>query len=232
MVQHKVRVLLVDDDVQLAWVIKKNLEDEGYKVVYCCDGEMAWRKFQRETFDICLLDIAMPKKDGLALTQEIRKRNMIIPILFLTSRTLEEDRLEGFKIGGDDYITKPFSMRELLLRMKVFLRRNVTWRSDNVASHTIGKLTFKYELLEVVDDQQQKIGVLTPRETMLLKYLVENANKILKRSDILLNIWGKEDFFSRRSMDVFITKLRKHLRADPNIHLETLHNVGFRLNVP
>lgn len=226
------KILLVDDDYQFGGVVKKHLESKGFDVVLCFDGEIAWKKFQKEDFDLILLDVMMPKKDGFTLAQEIRKKNGLIPILFITSRKLDEDRLEGFRLGGDDYITKPFSIDELVARIKVFLKRTLTRPHNEQNEFTLGKLTFNAESLQVKDENGTRIGVITPRELALIRYFKENANQILKREEILLNVWGKEGFFSGRSMDVFITRMRKHFRADPQIQLETLHNVGFRLNLP
>jgi two-component system response regulator VicR len=229
---HVAQILLVDDDFHFGGVVKKHLENHGYSVVHCYDGDIAWKKFQKEEFDICLLDIMMPKKDGFSLAQDIRKKNGLVPILFITSRKLDEDRLEGFRIGGDDYITKPFSMNELLFRIKVFLRRSLPREENDYAEFTLGKLTFNSDYLHVKNEHGEIIGAITPREVQLIRYFKENANMILKREDILLKVWGKDSFFSGRSMDVFITRMRKHFKADPQIELETLHNVGFRLNIP
>ncbi|KAA2240627.1 response regulator transcription factor [Chitinophaga agrisoli] len=226
------QILLVDDDYHFGGVVKKHLEGEGFEVVHCFDGEIAWKKFQKEAFDLILLDVMMPKKDGFTLAQEIRKKNGLIPILFITSRKLDEDRLEGFRIGGDDYITKPFSFEELVARIRVFLKRSLPRQYNESSEFTLGKLTFNAEFLNVKNEEGSVIGTITPRELALIRYFRENANQILKREEILLNVWGKDGFFSGRSMDVFVTRMRKHFRADPQIQLETLHNVGFRLNIP
>lgn len=226
------QILLVDDDYHFGGVVKKYLESKGYAVVHCYDGEIAWKKFQKEEFDICLLDIMMPKKDGFSLAQDIRKKNGLVPILFLTSRKLDEDRLEGFRLGGDDYITKPFSMDELIARIKVFLKRSLPREASGSTEFTLGKLTFNADYLHVKNEKGEIIGAITPREVQLIRYFKDNSNMILKREDILLKVWGKDSFFSGRSMDVFITRMRKHFKADPQIELETLHNVGFRLNIP
>ncbi|GAA0524371.1 response regulator transcription factor [Chitinophaga japonensis] len=229
---RKTKILLVDDDYYFGGVVKKQLEAKGYDVVLCFDGEIAWKRFQKEDFDIILLDVMMPKKDGFTLAQEIRRKNGLIPILFITSRKLDEDRLEGFRQGGDDYITKPFSMAELEARIRVFLKRTLPRQHDNKNEFKLGKLTFSAEYLHVKDANGTIIGAITPREVQLIRYFKDNANQILKREEILLNVWGKDGFFSGRSMDVFITRMRKHFKADPQIQLETLHNVGFRLNIP
>lgn len=229
---RKTQILLVDDDYHFGGIVKKHLESEGFDVVHCFDGEIAWKRFQKDDFDIILLDVMMPKKDGFTLAQDIRRKNGLIPILFITSRKLDEDRLEGFRIGGDDYITKPFSMQELVARIRVFLKRTLPRAHNEKREFTLGKLTFNVEYLNVKDENGKVIGEITPREVELIRYFKENANQILKREEILLNVWGKDGFFSGRSMDVFITRMRKHFKADPQIQLETLHNVGFRLNIP
>lgn len=227
-----VQILLAEDDFHYGNIIRKHLEAAGYKVTHCFDGEVAWKKFQKDDFDLCILDVVMPKKDGFALAQEIRKRNGMVPILFVSSRQMDEDRLEGFRSGGDDYITKPFSMRELLMRIKVFLRRTLPKDLPGDGIYRIGKLMFNYEEQELSCEGVKPIASLTKREAKVLKYLVENRNKLVKRDEILLKVWGNSSFFSSRSMDVFIARLRKHFKKEPGIELETLHNIGIRLNIP
>ncbi|PWT94730.1 MAG: DNA-binding response regulator [Bacteroidetes bacterium] len=226
----KAKVLLAEDDLSLGYVIKDNLEEEGYQVVLCPDGEQALQQFQRDNFDICLLDVMMPNKDGFTVARKIRQKTDLMPILFLTAKSLEEDKLKGFQTGADDYITKPFSMKELLMRMEVFLRRTKKLRSDDMKEYKIGNLRFSYTDLKIYNGSTS--SNLTQKEADLLKFLCEHRNHILKREEVLLNVWGKDDYFLGRSMDVFITKLRKHFKADPGINLETIHGVGFRFNVP
>lgn len=228
--QIKTKVLLAEDDSALAFVIKDNLEEAGYDISWCNDGEMAWQQFQRNNFDICLLDIMMPIKDGFAVARKIRQKNDMVPILFLTAKSMEQDRLEGFKSGADDYITKPFSMKELLLRMEVFLRRTKKMHSQKLVEYKLGSLTFSFTELRLWS-KNHSVQV-TQREADLLKFLCDHGNKILKREEVLLHVWGKDDYFLGRSMDVFITKLRKHFKEAPEIQLETIHGVGFRLNHP
>lgn len=231
----KARILLVEDDQNVGAVTKKRLEEAGYDVVHSTDGQMAWEQFQLRTFDICLLDVVMPKKDGFTLAEQIRRKNDFIPILFLTSKAMDEDKIKGFKTGADDYITKPFSMQELLLRIEVFLKRTksaVNNTTEKRTQYNIGKLTFDYNDLILREKNGEVSSTLTQKEADLLKYLCDNANKTLKREEILFHVWGKDDYFLGRSMDVFITKLRKHFRTDPAVKLETLHGVGFRFNVP
>ncbi|WP_462249036.1 response regulator transcription factor [Ferruginibacter sp.] len=225
----KAKVLLAEDDLSLSFVIKDNLQDAGFEVTHCADGEAAWQKFQKKDFDICLLDVNMPERDGFSLAKKIRQQSDIVPIIFLTAKSLEEDKIKGFKTGADDYITKPFSMKELVMRMDVFLRRTKKLQSDGVEEYKLGTLRFAYNELKIYGDTVTTS--LTQREADLLKFFVLHINKILKREELLLNVWGKDDYFLGRSMDVFITKLRKYLKPDPAIALETIHGVGFRLQI-
>lgn len=223
----KAKVLLAEDDLSLSFVIKDNLQDAGYEVTHCADGEAAWQQFQKKGFDICLLDVNMPVRDGFSLAKKIRQLSDVVPVLFITAKSLEEDKIKGFETGADDYITKPFSMQELLLRMDVFLRRTKKLQSDAAEEFKLGQLKFIYHDLKII--AADSTSSLTQKEADLLKFFAQHANKILKREEVLLNVWGKDDYFLGRSMDVFITKLRKHLKADPSITLETIHGVGFRL---
>jgi len=226
----KGKILLAEDDTSLGFVIKDSLEIEGYEVVHCADGQSAIDRFNKSEFDLCLLDVMMPNKDGFTVAKKIRQQSDLVPILFLTAKSLEEDKLKGFHTGADDYITKPFSMQELLLRMDVFLRRSKKLVSETSEEFTIGKLRFSYTDLKLY---AQGISFdLTQKEADLLRFLCQHNNKILKRDEILLNVWGKDDYFLGRSMDVFMTKLRKYFKIDPNIILETIHGVGFRFNIP
>ncbi|WP_224016251.1 response regulator transcription factor [Ferruginibacter albus] len=226
---NKGKVLLAEDDDALAFVIKDSLSDEGFDVIHVADGELAWQQFQKNNFDICLLDVNMPIRDGFALAKKIRQHSDIIPILFITAKSLEEDKIKGFQTGADDYITKPFSMQELILRMEVFLRRTKKLMADVKEEYQIGKLRFSYNELKIYSTSE--VITLTQREAELTKFFASHPNKILKREEVLLNVWGKDDYFLGRSMDVFITKLRKYFKADPSVILETIHGVGFRLNV-
>jgi DNA-binding response OmpR family regulator len=228
--KKKAHILLVEDDINLGFVIRDNLEESGYEVTHCPEGEIAWQYFLKRNFDLVLLDVMMPQKDGFTLARQIRERNEIIPLLFLTAKSMEEDKVNGFRIGADDYITKPFSMRELLFRIEVFLRRTKSLNADKNMVYSIGSLQFSYAELKISDAGGHSSN-LTQREADLLKFLCENANKVLKREEILLHVWGKDDYFLGRSMDVFITKLRKHVKGDPKVDIETIHGVGFKLNL-
>jgi DNA-binding response OmpR family regulator len=225
----KANILYVEDDSSLSFVIKDNLEENGYTVVHSTDGESAWQQFMKHTFDLCLLDVMLPKKDGFALATQIRKKNALIPIIMLTAKNMDEDKIHGFKTGVDDYITKPFNMQELLLRMEVFLKRTKIDANVFPSEVTIGSIVFHYEELEL--KTLEGIIQLTQKEADLLKYFCLHVNQTLKREDILLSVWGKDDYFLGRSMDVFITKLRKHLKADPSIEIQTIHGKGFKFLV-
>jgi DNA-binding response OmpR family regulator len=228
MVTKKAKVLLAEDDLSLGYVIKDNLQDAGYEVVLCPDGQTAIEKFDKTQYDICLLDVMMPNKDGFTVARKIRQLSDMVPILFLTAKSMEEDKIKGFLTGADDYITKPFSMQELLLRMDVFIRRTRKLHADSVQEFSIGEMKFSYTDLKL--HTANDTFTLTQKEADLLKFLCEHANHILKRDEVLLNVWGKDDYFLGRSMDVFMTKLRKYFKADPTIILETIHGVGFRFN--
>ncbi|MDR3712567.1 MAG: response regulator transcription factor [Puia sp.] len=226
----KAKVLLAEDDLSLGYVIKDNLSDEGYDVILCPDGQTAIDKFDKNEFDICLLDVMMPNKDGFAVAKKIRQQSDMVPIIFLTAKSMEEDKIKGFQSGADDYITKPFSIQELIMRIEVFLRRTRKMHSEKTLSYKIGNLQFSYTDLKLVIEKE--VFNLTQKEADLLKFLCEHSNRILKREEVLLNVWGKDDYFLGRSMDVFITKLRKYFKADPDVNLETIHGVGFRFNTP
>src|SRR5690606_17586979 len=171
---------------------------------------ICFKDFMRNNYDICLFDVMLPKKDGFTVAQQVRKKNEVIPIIMLTAKAMDEDKIAGFKSGADDYITKPFNMEELLLRIEVHLKRTKKNEDDGPKTWQIGSLVFDYANLTLNSKDENK--TLTQKEADLLKYLVSNANQLLKREDILINVWGKEDYFLGRSMDVFITKLRKHLK--------------------
>ena len=227
----KARILLVEDDYNFGSVVKKKLEETGYDVTFCSDGEIAWRTFQKSQFDLCLLDIVMPKKNGYELAHQIRLKNDLVPIMFLTSKSQDEDIIRGFKNGADDYLAKPFSMQELMYRMEVWLKRSRKLSADKKAVFKIGKVTFDYPELSITNSKGRTIAV-TQKEADLMKFLLENANKTLKREEILYHVWGKDDYFLGRSMDVFITKVRKHIAGIEGAELITLHGIGFKFVVP
>lgn len=229
--EKKIRVLLAEDDLTLAFVIKDNLEDKGYDVTHCPDGQAAIDSFSRNnSFDIVLLDVMMPLKDGFSVATKIRHQSEQVPILFLSAKSMEEDKIKGFESGADDYITKPFSMKELFLRMEVFLRRTRKIQGQENVSFQIGIFRFSFNELKIYQDTT--IQNLTQKEADLLRFFCEHPNVVLKREEVLLYVWGKDDYFLGRSMDVFVTKLRRYLKADPTILLETIHGVGYRFNIP
>jgi DNA-binding response OmpR family regulator len=225
----KSKVLMAEDDESLGFLIKDNLQEAGYDVDWCLDGEVALKTFQNNKYDIVLLDVMMPNKDGFETAKKIRAMSDIVPILFLTAKSMEEDKLKGFKLGGDDYITKPFSIKELLARVEVFLRRTKKLENSATKEYQIGKLRFVFNDLKIYNGEA--ISGVTQKEAELLRFFCEHPNQILKREEVLLNVWGKDDYFLGRSMDVFITKLRKHFKADPTLLLETIHGIGFRFNI-
>jgi DNA-binding response OmpR family regulator len=223
------RLLLAEDDRNLGNILKNYLEAKGYATTLCVNGQEAVETFARKEFDFCILDIMMPVKDGFAVATEIRAVNKKIPILFLTAKTLQEDKLKGFEIGADDYITKPFSMEELILRLQAILRRTdepaKTAASENV--YTIGIYTFDYNRQTLISrNKEQK---LTSKEAGLLRLLCTHANEVLDRSTALNEIWNDDSYFNARSMDVYIVKLRKYLKDDPRVELLNVHGVGFKL---
>ncbi len=222
------KILYVEDDDVLGFITKDNLELNGYKVNLCVDGESAIKTFKKEQFDLCIIDVMLPKVDGFSVAKTIRSKNSEIPILFLTAKSLKEDRIQGLEIGADDYITKPFSIEELILKIKVFLRRKYIAGSNQLPILNIGKFTLEYDNLRfVAPDGNSK---MTKKEADLLKMLIENKNKIVERGAILQRLWGENDYFMGRSMDVFISRLRKLLKSDESIDIENIHGVGFRLN--
>lgn len=226
MAEAKAKILLVEDDPTLGFVVKDNLEVNGYEVIHASDGESGWQLYMKYNFDMCVLDVMLPKRDGIWLATQIRKKNETVPILLLTAKSMDEDKIAGFKSGVDDYITKPFNMQELLLRIEVFLKRTRRKEEDAPEEFKLGNLNFNYRDLILYNDEQRQ--QLTQREADLLRYLALNPNRVLKREEILMNVWGKEDYFLGRSMDVFITKIRKHLKEQAGVELQTIHGIGFK----
>lgn len=223
-------ILYVEDDEALSFVTMDNLEDAGYNIHHCENGVEALNEFNKHHFDLCILDIMLPKMDGFTLAEKIREKNKHIPILFLSAKSLNEDKIMGFKLGGDDYITKPYSIEELKLKIKVFLKRSKIINDKKIKkNYKLGSYTFKYKELSLIIDEDFR--TLTQREADLLLFFAQNSNKILERSEILLEIWGKDDYFLGRSLDVFISRLRKYLNEDVRVELENIHGVGFRLNI-
>jgi DNA-binding response OmpR family regulator len=230
MAANKAVILYAEDDNSLAYMVKDALEEEGYKVVHCADGQTAIDTFDKDKFDICLLDIMMPCKDGYSVAKKIRQQSDVIPVLFLSTKTLEEDRLKGYDTGADDYIAKPFSMPEILKKIEVFLRRTKKLQADTTTILNMGSITFSPADLKVITPKEH--FSITAKEKELLMFLYQHKNKVLKREEILINVWGKDDFFLGRSMDVYIARLRKYLKADTAVTIETIHGIGFRFTIP
>ena len=231
MVQNKPKILYVEDDIYLSYVTKDNLELKGYDITFCKDGKNAFEAFSNNKFDLCILDVMLPEMDGFTLAQKIRKSDKDIPIIFLSAKSLKEDRITGFTVGGDDYITKPFSIEELVLKIEVFLKRSKISTGNEIQSSVqkIGDYFFdsKNLLLKYKDETKR----LTSREADLLKFFVLYANKVLKKEDILNEVWGDDSYFNSRSLDVFISKLRKYLKKDSNIRINNIHGIGFILTI-
>ena len=227
---EKLKILLCEDDENLGMLLREYLQAKGYVTELCADGEAGYKAFLKSKFDICVLDVMMPKKDGFTLAQEIRTSNVDVPIIFLTAKTLKEDILEGFKIGADDYITKPFSMEELVFRIEAIMRRTKGKKSKESTLYHIGQFTFDTQKqLLCIGDEQRK---LTTKENELLALLCSHANEILQRDFALKTIWIDDNYFNARSMDVYITKLRKHLKDDPQIEIIHIHGKGYKLITP
>jgi DNA-binding response OmpR family regulator len=223
------RILLVEDDPSLGFVIKDNLSLKGYDVTLCTDGEAAENTFNTSTFQLCIFDVMLPKKDGFSLAKYVRSKNKNIPILFLTAKAMMEDKLTGFQTGADDYITKPFSLEELLCRIEVFLRRSSEELPTQLKKFHVGSYEFDYTTLTLRNPASEK--TLTQKEAEVLQLLYYNRHRVLKREEILKEVWGDDDYFMGRSMDVFISKLRKYLKEDPAVQIVNYHGVGFRLEV-
>ena len=227
---EKLKILLCEDDENLGMLLREYLQAKGFSTELCADGELGYKAFLKTKFDICVLDVMMPKKDGFTLAKEIRNSNQDIPIIFLTAKTLKEDILEGFKIGADDYITKPFSMEELVFRIEAIIRRTKGKKNKESTVYRIGQFTFDTQKqLLCLGDEQRK---LTTKENELLALLCSHANEILQRDFALKTIWIDDNYFNARSMDVYITKLRKHLKDDPQIEIINIHGKGYKLITP
>lgn len=227
---ESLKVLLCEDDENLGMLLREYLQAKGFTTTLCGDGEEGFKEFNKVKYDICVLDVMMPKKDGFTLAKEIRQSNAEVPIIFLTAKTLKDDILEGFKIGADDYITKPFSMEELVLRIEAILRRVNGKKSKESTQYQIGQFLFDTQKqLLIIGDKHTK---LTTKENELLSLLCSHQNEILQRDFALKSIWIDDNYFNARSMDVYITKLRKHLKDDPQIEIINIHGKGYKLITP
>lgn len=227
---QQTKILLCEDDENLGMLLREYLQAKGLNVDLMPDGEAGLKAFAKDKYDLCVLDVMMPKKDGFTLAQDIRNLNADMPIIFLTAKTMKEDILEGFKLGADDYISKPFSMEELMFRMEAILRRVKGKKAKEVSVYNIGRFAF--------DTQKQMLSIdgkdtkLTTKESELLTLLAANANNILERNYALKTIWIDDNYFNARSMDVYITKLRKHLKEDPTVGIINIHGKGYKLITP
>lgn len=226
MTDQEIKILLVEDDLNLGFVIQDNLKQAGYKVHLSQDGKEGLNAFNESDYHLCLFDVMLPKKDGFSLAEDVRKINPEMPIIFLTAKSQTEDKIKGFKAGADDYITKPFSMDELLLRIGALLKRSGGMlKSKDV--HQIGKYQFNVQNYTLDYEGQSK--KLTKKEAEILKILSEQKGKVVERELILNMVWGDDSYFNGRSLDVFITKLRKYLKEDETIAIKNIHGVGFSL---
>ncbi|WP_338769299.1 response regulator transcription factor [Bernardetia sp. ABR2-2B] len=226
------KILFVEDDPTLGFVVKDHLTLEGYIIEWIKDGQTAFETFEKEenNFDLCIFDVMLPKLDGFELAQKVRAKNKQIPILFLTAKSLQEDRLHALRIGADDYLTKPFSIEELVLKIEVFLRRSVISQTDNSknSSIKIGNYIFDIKNMSLLSPSQKKHS-LTSREAELLELFCKNKEQVLRREFILTELWGDDDYFLGRSLDVFISRLRKYLKEDSNVKIENIPRVGFKI---
>lgn len=229
------KILLVEDDQNFGDVLRSYLEMHDYDVTLATDGVQGFESYKNGVFDLCIFDVMMPRKDGFTLAKEIRERDADMPIIFLTAKTLKDDVLQGFKIGADDYITKPFNSEELLYRIQAVLKRSKSKGvdlDDDIREFTIGKFHFNYSLRILTynpgepDEAKEK---LSPKEAQLLRMFAQFRNDVLPRSEALTKIWGEDNYFTARSMDVFVTKLRKYLKKDENIEIVNIHGNGFQL---
>lgn len=227
----KINILLAEDDSSLGFMIADQLKSDGYQVTLCNDGSEAYKKFNDGTFHLCIFDVMMPKKDGFSLAKDIRKINADIPILFLSAKSMIEDKIEGFKSGGDDYLTKPFGVEELQLRVKALLKRVNIQVDVNVenAIYILNSFSFDSENYTLKSSNFNKS--LTKKEAQILKVLLKFKNQVVPRETVLNAVWGQDDYFVGRSLDVFITKLRKYFQEDESIQILNIHGVGFKLEI-
>ncbi len=226
----KAHLLYVEDDESLSFVTRDNLELQGYQITHCADGQQALDLIGVQDFDLCILDVMLPEVDGFTLAKKIREFSAEVPIIFLTAKSLKEDKIYGLKLGADDYLTKPFSIEELILKVEVFLRRS-KFVQHQAPTHLyrLGKFEFNYKNLTLAVGEESR--TLTQKEADLLRYFIDHSNEVLKRNTILKSVWGDDDYFLGRSLDVFISRLRKYLKAEESVAIENIHGVGFRLKV-
>lgn len=228
---HRGKILLVEDDPNLGFVVKDNLIEAGFDVDLKKDGVSGFQGFFKNKYDVALLDVMLPKKDGIALAKDIRKVSEDTPIIFLTAKSLPVDKIEGFRAGADDYITKPFDMEELILRIEAILKRSKAFNKSflNKDSFELGLMKFNYKNHELIEGDNSRS--LTKKEAELLRLLCIHEGEVLERAVALDLVWGNDDYFLGRSMDVFISKLRKYLSFDPHVQIVNVHGIGFKLIV-
>ncbi|MCH2033202.1 MAG: response regulator transcription factor [Tenacibaculum sp.] len=228
---EKYQILLAEDDPDFGNLLQQYLQMSGYTVTWVKDGVEALELFSRSTFDICVLDVMMPKKDGFTLAEDIININPEVPFVFLTARKLKQDKIKGLKLGADDYIVKPFDADELVLRLKNIIKRSTNSVKPTIKEESIeiGAYTFNQRRLELL--YKEETQQLTEKEANLIKFLVEHKNQMLKREEILKEVWGNEDYFSGRSMDVFISRLRKYFKKDANISIESSRGIGLEFKI-
>lgn len=230
------RLLLVEDDPNLGFIVKDNLEDRGYHVTLCENGAIAEEILEKEKFDLLLLDVMLPKKDGFSIAEDIRAKNVKTPIIFMTAREMLEDKIRGFRAGADDYITKPFELEELFMRIEAVLNRHQQMPETEdepqplTGEYVIGKFRLVSPELKLILEGGETF-TLTKKEAGLLEYMARRMNQPVKREEILMSIWKDDSYFAGRSMDVYITKLRKYLKNDPHVEIQNVHGVGFKLSV-
>ena len=227
--KENLKILLAEDDLNLGVLLLDYLEGEGFDVKLCKDGELALKAFNTQQFQLCLLDVMLPKAHGFSIAKEIRNKDKNIPIIFITARSLKEDKLKGYDLGADDYITKPFDEEELLWKIKAVIRRAPTTSTER-APELIKAGKFILDTTNQSLTIEGKTRRITEKEVEILKYLFNNSNKLIKREDLLKDLWGENDYFLGRSLDVFITKIRKYLKEDPDMSIENVFGVGFILN--
>ena len=228
---EKIKILLVEDDTNLGFVVQDSLKKQGYSVKLCLNGVDGLKAFNDSKYHLVILDVMMPKKDGFTLAQDVRKIDTLVPLLFLTAKAEMEDKLQGLKVGGDDYITKPFHTEEFLLRVKSLLKRTVPQlQKEEETEFSIGKYTFIPSEFKI-ENTDKSVRKLTKKESKILHLLAQHKNKVLPRDIVLNAVWGQDDYFVGRSLDVFISKLRKYLGDDPFVSITNVHGVGFKLAV-
>lgn len=225
-----IQLLLVDDETTLGFIVKESLESRGFEVRYCEDGEAGWNAFQEDRPDVCILDVMMPKRDGFYLATAIREADPHVPLIFLTAKSQTKDVVKGFELGGNDYVKKPFSMEELIVRVQSLLRDRQQLSDQSLPAQPIWEIgLFRFDVQRQALKGVGKARKLTHRETEILDRLCRNRNQVMERKAVLLELWGDDNFFNARSMDVFITKLRKYLKPDPQVEIVNVRGVGYKL---